>query len=221
VGRIILPDIFFFSPLDDPMNPFDTLLVAVHEALGRLAQKGVLPADLPYERITVEPPRERGHGDAATNAALILAKPARLKPLAIAEALAGELAAEVVPGRAEAVPPGFVNMSFTDAFVQAQVPVVLAAGADYGRSAAGGASGSMSSSARPTRPGRCMSGTGGGRCSAMRWRSSWRLPGSLSPASTTSTMPGRRSRYWRGRSTIATSRHWGMIRGRCRRGSIR
>jgi arginyl-tRNA synthetase len=119
------------------MNPFDTLLVAVHEALDRLAQRGTLPADLPLERITVEPPRERGHGDAATNAALILAKPARLKPLVIAEALAAELAGVEALATAEAVPPGFVNMTFTDAFVQAQVPVVLRAGGDYGRSTIG------------------------------------------------------------------------------------
>ncbi len=119
------------------MNPFDTLLVAVHEALGRLVRKGTLPADLPLERITVEPPREREHGDAATNAALILAKPARMKPLAIAEALAAELRAVDVLASADAVPPGFVNMAFTDAFVQAQVPVMLAAGPDYGRSAVG------------------------------------------------------------------------------------
>ena len=79
--------------LDPSMNPFDTLLAEVHEALGRLSAKGVLPGDLPLERISVEPPREREHGDAATNAALILAKPARMKPLAIAEALAEELAA--------------------------------------------------------------------------------------------------------------------------------
>ncbi len=124
-------------PLDPSMNPFDTLLAEVHEALGRLSAKGVLPGDLPLERISVEPPREREHGDAATNAALILAKPARMKPLAIAAALAEELATVEMLARAEPAPPGFVNMAFTDAFVQAQVPAVLAAGADYGRSDAG------------------------------------------------------------------------------------
>jgi len=119
------------------MNLFATLLTAVHEAVLRLAQKGSLPADMPLERISVEPPREREHGDAATNAALVLAKPARMKPLAIAEMLAAELADVEVLARAEAVPPGFVNMTFTDAFVQAQVAVVIAAGEDYGRSAIG------------------------------------------------------------------------------------
>ena len=119
------------------MNPFATLLSAVHEAVLRLIEKGSLPGDLPMERITVEPPREREHGDAATNAALILAKPARMKPLAIAELLAGELARVDILARAEAVPPGFVNMTFTDGFVQAQVAVVIAAGEDYGRSDAG------------------------------------------------------------------------------------
>lgn len=119
------------------MNPFDTLLAAVREALARLAEKGILPAGLPLDRVTVEPPRERGHGDAATNAALVLAKEARLKPLAIAEALAAELASVAVLERAEAVPPGFVNMQFTADFIRTQVKAILAAGADYGRSASG------------------------------------------------------------------------------------
>lgn len=119
------------------MNPFDTLLSAVHEALLRLVAKGTLPAGLSFERVSVEPPREREHGDAATNAALVLAKPARLKPLAIAESLAAELEGLDMLERAEAAPPGFVNLSFKDAFVQAQIPVVLAKGADYGRSMVG------------------------------------------------------------------------------------
>jgi len=119
------------------MNPFETLLAAVNSAIRHLVQTGVLPAGLPLQRVSVEPPRERGHGDAATNAALVLAKPAGLKPLAIAEALAAALRGEAILARAEAVPPGFVNMSFTDSFVQAQLPVMLGAGADYGRSALG------------------------------------------------------------------------------------
>ncbi len=119
------------------MDPFDTLLSAVLAALRRLIAAGRLPADLPLDRITVEPPRERGHGDAATNAALVLARPARLKPLVIAEALAGELAGEAMLATVEAVPPGFVNMHLTAGFVQAQVGVILEAGDDYGRSAVG------------------------------------------------------------------------------------
>lgn len=119
------------------MNPFETLLLAVRGALERLMKDGVLPAGLSLERVSVEPPREREHGDAATNAALVLAKPARMKPLAIAEALAGALEGQAILAKAEAVPPGFVNMAFTAAFVQAQVPVILEAGADYGRSALG------------------------------------------------------------------------------------
>ena len=119
------------------MDPFDTLLSAVQAALRRLTDAGRLPADLPLDRITVEPPRERGHGDAATNAALVLARPARSRPLAIAEMLAAELGGEAMLATVEAVPPGFVNMRFTADFVQAQVGVILEAGDDYGRSAVG------------------------------------------------------------------------------------
>ncbi|MCB1991491.1 MAG: arginine--tRNA ligase [Geminicoccaceae bacterium] len=119
------------------MDPFDTLLLAVQAALRRLVAAGRLPEGLPLDRITVEPPRERGHGDAATNAALTLAKAARMKPLAIAEALAEELAGEAVLASVEAVPPGFVNMHFEPSFVQAQIGAILAAGDDYGRSTVG------------------------------------------------------------------------------------
>ncbi len=119
------------------MDLFDTLLSAVQAALRRLIDAGRLPAELPLDRITVEPPRERSHGDAATNAALVLAKPARARPLAIAEMLAGELGGEAMLATVEAVPPGFVNMRFTTEFVQAQVGVILEAGDDYGRSTVG------------------------------------------------------------------------------------
>ena len=43
-----------------------------------LAARGTTDADL--SRIVVEPPRDAAHGDLATNAAMVLAKPLGLKP---------------------------------------------------------------------------------------------------------------------------------------------
>jgi arginyl-tRNA synthetase len=115
------------------MNPFETLLGAVHTALDRLEAAGRLPAGLDRGRMIVEPPREPSHGDAATNAALLLAKPAGMRPLDLAALLAAELsqAPDVVAARA--APPGFVNVTMTAGFWRAQIGRVLAAGADYGR----------------------------------------------------------------------------------------
>jgi arginyl-tRNA synthetase len=60
--------------------------------------------------VTVEPPRDAAHGDMATNAAMVLAKPAGLKPRDIAEVLAGHLAGDPRIASAEVAGPGFLNL---------------------------------------------------------------------------------------------------------------
>jgi arginyl-tRNA synthetase len=65
-------------------------------ALDALEAAGTLPSGLNRAAITVEPPRDPSHGDLATNAAMVLAKPAGTNPRALAEALVAELAK--VPG---------------------------------------------------------------------------------------------------------------------------
>ncbi|MFO1073849.1 MAG: arginine--tRNA ligase [Geminicoccaceae bacterium] len=119
------------------MNPFAELQGLVLDAVRRLQAAGELPAELDLARLAVEPPRDPSHGEAATNAALVLAKPARQPPLALAQRLAGMLAAEPVVSRADSAAPGFVNLTLVPAFWQRQVRTALAAGADYGRSELG------------------------------------------------------------------------------------
>ena len=48
--------------------------------LDDLVADGVLPANVDRKNVTVEPPRDPAHGDLATNAAMVLAKPAGLAP---------------------------------------------------------------------------------------------------------------------------------------------
>ena len=119
--------------LMDPMIPFTTLLATVRHALTDLAAAGVLPEGLDTERVSVEPARDPAHGDAATNAAMVLAKPAGRKPMAIATPLAEALMRDPDVAHAEAAAPGFVNLRMRDAFWQRQVAVILEAGDDYGR----------------------------------------------------------------------------------------
>ena len=109
----------------------------VAAALAALEAAGTLPAGLNHTAVTVEPPRDPSHGDLATNAAMVLAKPAGLNPRALAEALVGELTKIPEVTAAEIAGPGFINLRVAPAAWLAELQAVAALGADYGRSAMG------------------------------------------------------------------------------------
>ena len=84
--------------------------------------------------MTVERPRQKGHGDYATNVAMQLAKQAGTNPRAFAELLRGRLEAVDGVGAVEVAGPGFLNIS-VEAGAQGQVAAeIVAAGAAYGGS---------------------------------------------------------------------------------------
>ena len=95
-----------------------------------------LPADV-LDRVEVTPTRDPAHGDMATNAALLAAKPAGRKPAEIAAALVQALSALPEVAHAEAAGPGFVNLRLQDEILRAQIPVILNAGSAYGASQVG------------------------------------------------------------------------------------
>ncbi len=114
------------------MNPAELSTLVVH-ALESLADRGelALPDGVPAT-VTVERPREKGHGDYATNAALQLAKKAGTNPRALAELLAAELREADGIGAVEVAGPGFLNVT-VEAGAQGRVAAdVIAAGAAYG-----------------------------------------------------------------------------------------
>ena len=114
------------------MNLFETLRQDVLAAIARCQATGNLPAGLATERVTAEPPRDPSHGDAATNAALVLAKQAGMAPMAIAELLAAELGGlERVTG-VEIARPGFVNLRLDNDVWRNEIRTTLHAGPDYG-----------------------------------------------------------------------------------------
>ncbi len=119
------------------MNLFADIHALVLESLGAMEAGGVLPAALDLSAVTVEPPRDPAHGDMATNAAMVLAKPAGLQPRAIATALAERLAADPRIAAAEVAGPGFLNLRLAPAVWQDLVGAVLRAGIEYGRSTMG------------------------------------------------------------------------------------
>jgi arginyl-tRNA synthetase len=116
------------------MDVFADVESRIAAALAALQAEGALPADLPLTGFEVTTPREASHGDLATNAALVLAKPARMKPRDIAEKLKAKLASDPDLRSVEVAGPGFLNVTFEPAFWQGLVTAILKDGADYGRS---------------------------------------------------------------------------------------
>ena len=116
------------------MNLFADIRTLVLDTLTTLVADGALPAGLDFSNIAVEPPRDALHGDMATNAAMVLAKPAGTNPRAIAEALAAKLVLDDRIITADVAGPGFLNLTLADKVWRGIVPVVLAKGADFGAS---------------------------------------------------------------------------------------
>src|ERR1043165_5633935 len=110
---------------------FSARITKAVEALDLKDSNGVSP-DL--SRIAVEPPRDASHGDLATNAAMVLAKPAGQNPRALAETIAAALREDADIVKVDVAGPGFVNMKLADGFWQKHLAAILSDGANYGRS---------------------------------------------------------------------------------------
>mgnify|MGYP000070421549 FL=1 len=116
------------------MNLFTDIRSLVIDSLTAMTAEGVLPEGLDFANVAVEPPRDAAHGDMATNAAMVLAKPAKMKPRDIAEALAAKLAADARITSAEVAGPGFLNLRLAPVVWQGVLGAVLEAGTDFGHS---------------------------------------------------------------------------------------
>jgi arginyl-tRNA synthetase len=90
------------------------------------------------DRVEVTPAREAAHGDMATNAALLAARPARQPPAKLAAAIAERLRGVPSVAEASVAGPGFINLRLHPDALHAVLPAVLREGAAYGDSAIGG-----------------------------------------------------------------------------------
>ena len=107
------------------------------QALAALEAEGALPVGLDRRNVAVEPPRDASHGDLATNAAMVLAKPAGTNPRALAALIAQKI--EAMPGvtSVEVAGPGFINIRLTEQAWRDELSAIIAAGEAYGRSTVG------------------------------------------------------------------------------------
>ncbi len=119
------------------MNVFQHVEERIAAALVALEADGTLPAGIASVSVDVEPTRDPAHGDVATNAAMVLAKPARMKPREIAEKLKGKLSSEPGFKSLEVAGPGFLNITLEAKAWQSVIPSILREGAGFGRAIIG------------------------------------------------------------------------------------
>ncbi len=120
------------------MNLFADYQSKVIEIIDGLAIAGRLPHGLATNRLVVEPPRDPSHGDLATNAAMVLAKDAGMKPRDLADMLVAELQKDPGVVAAAAAGPGFINITLKPVLFETVLRSAVTLGPDFGRSSMGG-----------------------------------------------------------------------------------
>ncbi len=108
------------------------------EAMGRLVADGVFPAE-PLPGFIIEIPADRSHGDFAANVAMVCAKPLRMAPRKIAEAIADAIVLEgSMFSRMEIAGPGFLNFFLSSAWYDTVIRNIIEEGTEYGKTTVGG-----------------------------------------------------------------------------------
>ncbi|RIV83210.1 arginine--tRNA ligase [Aurantiacibacter xanthus] len=123
------------------MSDIQTLYAAfaarIDAVLSALEAEAVLPAGVSRANVAVEPPRDPSHGDLATNAAMVLAKPAATNPRALAEKIVEHLRRDPAIVSAEIAGPGFINLRLDRKAWEDELAAIASLGSDYGRSVMG------------------------------------------------------------------------------------
>ena len=123
--------------------------------LDDLVSEGALPGGLERTNVTVEPPRDPSHGDLATNAAMVLAKPAATTPRSLAELIKPKLEAIPPVTSVDVAGPGFINIRLTPDAWRGSYARSFAKARNMASARSARTNASMSNMCRRTRPGRC------------------------------------------------------------------
>ena len=85
------------------------------------------------EKVKLEVPKDKSHGDFACNLAMMLAKPLRCAPRAIAEAIVSHLGEDEDIAKAEVAGAGFINFYLTPNWLYRVMEDIESRGTDYGK----------------------------------------------------------------------------------------
>ena len=136
------------------MNIFNYFKIKLNKLIEDISAEGALPIGMDLSRASVEPPRDSSHGDIATNAAMVLARPAKMKPRDIAELLIDKMRDWEEVSDVGIAGPGFINLKIADDFWRDAIGGLLKQGLDFGSSDIGAGKKVMVEyvSANPTGP---------------------------------------------------------------------
>lgn len=123
------------------MNIQEKMKVSITEAVDRAYRAAVEAADLPSaegefnvkEMVRLEVPKDKQHGDFACNVAMVLAKPLRMAPRKIAEAITKHLDSGADIEKVEVAGAGFINFYLSPNWLYETMNVIEKMGQDYGR----------------------------------------------------------------------------------------
>tara|TARA_B100000686_G_scaffold333728_1_gene399979 strand:+ start:885 stop:2666 length:1782 start_codon:yes stop_codon:yes gene_type:complete len=119
------------------VNIFNNFRDLLSQSIKDLQEKGQLPSNLDIANISVEPPRNRDHGDVSTNAALVLAPSLKISPREVAQVLAGALSGPPELESIEVAGPGFLNVRYSQGFWRNVLQHIVELGPEFGRSGIG------------------------------------------------------------------------------------
>jgi arginyl-tRNA synthetase len=114
------------------VNIYKTFEDKLRVILQDLSSAGQLPSDLDMTRVVVEPPRDRSHGDMATNAAMVLSKLTKKAPRDLAAMIAPELEKLDEVETVEIAGPGFINFRLKQVVWAELLNEILSDGVHYG-----------------------------------------------------------------------------------------
>ncbi len=123
------------------MTIYEQTKASIRKAIDDALEKAKAQGDLTFDTVpdyVIEEPREKEHGDFATNAAMLLAKQARKAPRAIADSIVANMTTEgTYIESAEVAGAGFVNFRLDSAYIRQVLSVIEAEGENFGRVDAG------------------------------------------------------------------------------------
>ena len=114
------------------MNPASLSAVLLDIVRGVLDARGASDTVIGLEDVVLERPRNRDHGDWASNIAMKLAKPLGVNPRDLAQEIAAALGSSEGVARVDVAGPGFINITLDAAAAGALARTIVEAGADYG-----------------------------------------------------------------------------------------
>ncbi|NVP58166.1 arginine--tRNA ligase [Mycoplana rhizolycopersici] len=119
------------------MNLFTDFECRIKSVLEELEIVREKRADVDFTRVGVEPPRDSSHGDVATNAAMVLAKPLGTNPRALAELIVEKLRQDPEVAEVTVAGPGFINVRLSVGYWQKILADMIRKATAFGRSELG------------------------------------------------------------------------------------